>query len=103
SVETPAAASPRSHVHRHGRTYTWAELMKRVWASDVLECPRCLGRMRMLAAIHPLDTTRKILECRPAISGTTARACRHLRIRLVLKLSVRHWGICVSRHARILL
>jgi hypothetical protein len=37
--------------------------MKRVWALDVLECPRCLGRMRILAAIHPPDATRKILEC----------------------------------------
>jgi hypothetical protein len=26
---------------RHGRNYTWAELMKRVWELDVLECPRC--------------------------------------------------------------
>jgi hypothetical protein len=63
SVETPAAASSRSPVRRHRRNYTWAELMKRVWALDVLECPRCLGRMRMLAAIHPPDATRKILEC----------------------------------------
>ena len=31
NVETP--------VCRHGRNYTWAELMKRVWALDVLECP----------------------------------------------------------------
>ena len=28
----------------HGRNYTWAELMKRVWELDVLECPRCHGR-----------------------------------------------------------
>ena len=27
---------PRSSPH--GRNYTWAELMKRVWALDVLEC-----------------------------------------------------------------
>ena len=34
------------------RNYTWAELMKRVWAIDVLECPRCFGRMRLVAAIR---------------------------------------------------
>jgi len=47
----------------HPRNYRWSELMKRVWALDVLECPRCLSRMRILAAIHPPDATRKILEC----------------------------------------
>ena len=56
-------ASPQSPACRHGRNYTWAELMKRVWALDVLECPRCRGRMRILAAIHPPDATRKILDC----------------------------------------
>ena len=45
------------------RNYSWAELMHRVWAMDVLECPRCLGQMRILAAIHPPDTIRAILEC----------------------------------------
>ena len=33
--------------------------MKRVWALDVLECPACHGCMRILAAIHPPDTTEK--------------------------------------------
>jgi len=28
------------------------------------ECPRCGGRMRLLATIHPPDATRAILECR---------------------------------------
>jgi hypothetical protein len=44
------------------RRYTWAELMRRVFALDVLECPRCGGPMRILAEIHPPDATRAILE-----------------------------------------
>ena len=32
-------------------------------ALDVLECPRCLARTRILAAIHPPDATPKILDC----------------------------------------
>jgi hypothetical protein len=32
--------------------------MKRVWELDVLECPRCHGPMRLLAAIHSPDATR---------------------------------------------
>ena len=30
---------------------------------DVLECPRCTGRMRILAAIHSAEAIRAILEC----------------------------------------
>ena len=56
-------ASLQPPPHRHGRNYTWSELMRRVFEIDVLECPRCRGRMRILAAIHHPDATRKILEC----------------------------------------
>ena len=46
------------------RNYSWAELMRRVFEIDVLECPRCAARpMRILAAIHPPETTTVILEC----------------------------------------
>jgi hypothetical protein len=45
------------------RNYAWASLMMRVFLLDVLQCGRCGGRMKILAAIHPPDTTRKILEC----------------------------------------
>jgi hypothetical protein len=80
SVETsPGRASLQSAPHRHGRNYTWAELMKRVFEIDVLECPRCLGRMRILAAIHPPDATRKILECLglPSRAPPVAPACKY--------------------------
>ena len=46
-----------------GRNYSWAALMARVFEVDVLECPECKGRLRILAAIHPPENTRKILEC----------------------------------------
>jgi hypothetical protein len=45
------------------RPCPWAELMRRVFAVDVLECPRCHGPMKILAAIHPPDTAGAILEC----------------------------------------
>ena len=54
-------ATPRPCRER--RPYPWAELMQRVFAVDVLECPRCQGPMRILAAIHPPDTAGAILEC----------------------------------------
>jgi hypothetical protein len=40
----------------------WAELRRRVFAVDVLKCPRCGGRMRLLAAIQPPDVTQAILD-----------------------------------------
>ena len=45
------------------RRLAWAELLRRVFAVDVLECPRCGGRMRLLAAIQPPDVTQAILDC----------------------------------------
>jgi hypothetical protein len=36
--------------------------MKRVFQVDVLQCEHCGGRMKIIAAIHPPDTTVKILE-----------------------------------------
>jgi hypothetical protein len=45
------------------RRYPWAALMKRVFSVDVLVCPRCSGRMRILAAIHDPASARAILEC----------------------------------------
>jgi hypothetical protein len=38
--------------------------MRRVFEVDVLECPRCHARpMRILAAIHPPEAIRAILDC----------------------------------------
>jgi len=64
SIPVPAepTAAPSSTT-KHGRNYSWAELMKRVFALDVLLCERCGGRMKIIATIHPPDTTQRILEC----------------------------------------
>jgi len=36
--------------------------MRRVFAVDLLEC-RCSGPMRIVAAIHPPEAIREILDC----------------------------------------
>jgi hypothetical protein len=41
---------------------SWAELIRRVFAVDVLECPRSGGRMRILAAIQTPGAIRAIFE-----------------------------------------
>jgi hypothetical protein len=62
SSETQAsAACAVTQSARHPRNYAWAELMRRVWEFDVLAC-ECGGRLRIVSAIHPPETTRKILD-----------------------------------------
>ncbi len=45
-----------------GRYLLWAELMRRVFSADVLECPRCGGRLRLVAAIIDGISARRYLE-----------------------------------------
>src|SRR5882672_7579258 len=55
-----------------------------IFAVDVLECPRCGGRMRILAAIEDPSLARKILDCLDLPSRpppvAPARRNRHLEI-----------------------
>jgi hypothetical protein len=55
---------------RRARRLSWSQLAQRVFAIDVLVCPKCSGRMRIMATIHPPDATRAILGC----LGLPARA-----------------------------
>jgi hypothetical protein len=63
SLEMPAALGIANAAKSSRRNYSWAALMMRVFQVDVLECENCGGRLRIIAAIHPPDTTRKILDC----------------------------------------
>jgi hypothetical protein len=62
------------------RRLAWAGLLQRVFAVDVLECPRCGGPMRLLATIHPPDVTQAILGCLelPSRAPPTAAAAPDL-------------------------
>ena len=44
------------------RRYPWAELLRRVFAIDVLSCPHCGGVRRLLAAITDRDAIEKVLR-----------------------------------------
>jgi len=62
---TTEPAGPRemdpSSIPRLNRL-PWAVLLKRVFLVDVLECPKCKGRMKILAAITKPDSVRRVLE-----------------------------------------
>ena len=43
------------------RAWNWAALMHRAFAIDVLACPTCGGRLRLIATLHDPAVIRKIL------------------------------------------
>jgi hypothetical protein len=43
------------------RAWSWAALMYRAFAIDVLACPHCGGRLRLLATLHDPAVIRKLL------------------------------------------
>jgi hypothetical protein len=51
--------APRTAVPTHA--WTWAALMHRVFALDVLACPRCGGRLRVIATVQDPAVVRTIL------------------------------------------
>ena len=65
SGPTGGAGCPQPALSKKQRPkrYAWAELLKRVFAVDALECDRCGGRMRILCAVNPPEAIRKILAC----------------------------------------
>jgi len=52
----PAVAAPRAGRH------LWAELLRRVFGLEVVRCPACGGRRRIVAAITQGPVIRAILE-----------------------------------------
>jgi hypothetical protein len=42
--------------------YQWAELMRRTFGVDVLACPRCNGRLRLVALIDQASVIQRILR-----------------------------------------
>jgi hypothetical protein len=59
SPPPPAAAACASR--RHSRV-PWAELLRRVYRVDVLSCPDCGGRMRVIAYLADPAVVRAILD-----------------------------------------
>jgi hypothetical protein len=71
SAATTASAEPtRAPNSRH---WAWADLMRRAFDIDVLACPRCGGRMRLIATVEDPDAIRAILA---ALAMSRERADR---------------------------
>jgi putative transposase len=61
SAATLVPVSDGAEAPRRPRHWTWAALMQRAFAIDVLARPRCGSRMRLIATIHDPGVIRRIL------------------------------------------
>jgi hypothetical protein len=62
---TDTAATPQptpSEGYTRPTHYAWADLLRRTFAIDVLACPECGGRLRLLATIDDSTVIDKILR-----------------------------------------
>jgi Putative transposase len=58
----PLAAGPEGVRAKSGsRAWSWAALMHRAFAIDVLACPNCGGRLRLIGTLHDPAVIRTIL------------------------------------------
>ncbi len=63
----PALAPDGAREQSKPRAWTWAALMRRAFGIDVLACPNCGGRLRLITTLHDPAAIRKILA-HPALS-----------------------------------
>jgi len=64
---TPLPPSPSAHASeetpspKQPRHWAWANLMRRAFDVDVLACPRCTGRLRLIGTVEDPDAICQIL------------------------------------------
>ena len=83
--DASAADPPAAAVCRHSRNYLWAELMRRSLGLDVLACPRCGGRLRLIALVEDPSVIQRILRhCGLPTDVPEARPARAPPVHLLL-------------------
>jgi hypothetical protein len=60
-VPPTATATPAAPGYVRPKYVTWAALLERTFAIDVLACPECGGRLRLIATITDSSVIDKIL------------------------------------------
>ena len=61
AAANPPARATEQPAPPARRRYSWADLMRRAFDFDLLSCPRCAGKMVLLACILERAVIRKIL------------------------------------------
>ena len=62
ATEQAREADPAETARRQARGQCWASLMARTFGFDVLACPRCGGRLRLIALIEEAAVIDRILR-----------------------------------------
>jgi hypothetical protein len=62
STEQTREADAKETARRQARGQCWASLMARTFGFDVLACPRCGGRLRLIALIEEAAVIGRILR-----------------------------------------
>ena len=62
ATEQALGADPAETARRQARGQCWASLMARTFGFDVLACPRCGGRLRLIALIEEAAVIQRILR-----------------------------------------
>jgi hypothetical protein len=57
-----------------GAHWPWSELLKRTFGIDVLECPKCHGRMKLLALVTEPAGVRRYLAGIGELTDVPARS-----------------------------
>lgn len=63
SGESPRSGAEGSEPEPSPSRITWANLLRRVFAIDVLQCPSSSGRMQIIATVTDLHATKMTLMC----------------------------------------
>ena len=58
----PDADEGASGERRRSKRYSWAKLLARVWAIDVLVCPKCQSRMQRISFVLQPASIRAVLR-----------------------------------------
>ena len=76
-----------SHGRGRGTYWPWADLLKRTFAVDILSCPRCGGRLRLVAVVtEPVNVERYLAgvgEASEAPSRAPARGPPYWKSRVL--------------------
>jgi hypothetical protein len=75
SASTDADDAPPAAPN--ARHWAWAALMRRAFEIDVLACPRCGGRLRLIATVDDPDAIRAILAAVAVSRELAERAPPH--------------------------
>ena len=76
----PSPPSPSAHADeettspKKPRHWAWANLMRRAFDIDVLACPRCGGRLRLIATVEDPAAIRQILAALASTDECAGRA-----------------------------